>query len=188
MYAHVLMAYVAGLSVSPTFGGDSLQVSHQCETFWRLLFGPNNGIHTRCCNPRHLLMETCEVNAGLRRQCSQLAWRNGGQWGCACGALPPCLNFTGGAYLKQVHALSQLFTQRRELVRSIPTELEFVTHFNCHASKSGKDVGVIRLERRQKGLEPMLGQCDLASSPVTLQGNFGESRTDSDDDVDKNDG
>jgi hypothetical protein len=79
-----------------------------------------------------------------------------------------------------VHALSQLFTQRCELVRSIPTELEFVTYFNCHASKSGTDVGAIWQARHQVGLEPaMLGQFDIASSPLTLAGNFGNSKTDS---------
>jgi hypothetical protein len=169
IYSHVLLAYVVGLGVSPTFGGDSLQVSHQCETFWRLLYGPNNGIHTRCVNPHHLRAETKEVNLGLHKHCSQLAWRPGHTWGCACGAYPPCLNFTGEAYIKQVHALSALFTEIHQLAATIPTELEFVTYYNCRRSRSGTDVGEIRHARRLTGVEPvMLGHFGLASSPSRI--------------------
>lgn len=119
VFPHNLVPYIAGVSISTTYGGDSQQTSHLCETFTRLITGGAKGVHSRCCNPRHVSVESQGTN-NQRRHCKWVRHNS-----CACGANPPCLSFTKESYTLQIHAYNELFSHFPSLSVPLPTEDEF---------------------------------------------------------------
>lgn len=100
IFVHILMASVAGHRVPTTHSGDSLECSHACESFNYLLVG--SGVHKRCCNPRHIFVETHNTNV-QRRTCVSVR-----EDGCSCGAQPPCIDLRP-AWDQQLAAYEELW-------------------------------------------------------------------------------
>ncbi len=124
------MVKLVGRAVPATYGGAAVQCSHLCETFTRLISASSgNGIHTRCCNPHHIVVESHAVNM-RRRRCGWVS-----EEGCECGAEPSCLLFSGPAYLAQCHAMEELFQHFPKLTVSLPGEAQFMHDHNGAAAQ-----------------------------------------------------
>lgn len=125
--AHALVARAAAKPDIPgLFGGGHPQGSHLCESFWRILAGPNNGIHQRCVNPRHIYYETSSFNL-LRSTCVVLSKRDNF---CGCGASPPCLQFRDELYERQCAAAEELFQEQEKLRVELPSYTTFESQLN----------------------------------------------------------